>query len=129
LSHNRKSTQTHGSALAVSIESPQADTPRAQLSLDSGVRSIAAMLSPRSSGNRCVLRFDLDQLLVCALDGASTDDLLAEARAIGNVRLLQAFRLTLTPVRTSLELQDQVRRMLDASAAGTPISGIGLRTS
>ena len=129
LSHNRQSAQAYGSAIAVSVEELQTDVPRAQLSLDSGVRRIAALLSPRNSGHRCVLRFDAGQLLVCALDDASTDVLVSEAETISTARLLQAFEITLTPVRTPLELQDRVRRLLEASTTSKALSGVRLRTT
>ncbi len=59
LSHSRLSPATFlGSVLAVSIDTEAAETPRAQLSLDSAVRSVAAMLSPRGADNRCVLLWE-----------------------------------------------------------------------
>ncbi len=123
LSHNRQATQSYGAALAISVQSTTTDSPRAQLSLDSGVRSLAALLSPRQSDNRCVVRFSPDNLLVCALDGATTEILTAEAERLSVARALQSFTLTLAPVRTSLELQDRVRRMLEPQSTIKNLSG------
>lgn len=129
LSHSRlPSSQSFGSALAVSIEASSTDTARAQLSLESAVRAAAAMLSPRSADNRCVLRLGASHLLVCALDGATTNVLLDEARRLERVRSLHSFTFSMAPVSTSLELQDRVRRMTDTTATAKPLSGVRSRT-
>ena len=113
-----------GSALAVSIDVVAGTLHRAQLSLDSATRRLAALLSPRKADNRCVLRVGDGQLLVCALDGASTDILMAEADKARNTRSLNTFSCSLTPVKTPLELQDGVRRMLEASSSTPTLSGV-----
>ncbi len=124
-SHSRLSSTTcFGSVLAVSISSEATGSPRAQLSLDSAVRSAATMLSPRSADNRCVLSLGAGHLLVCALDGASTDLLLQEAQAIQQSRSLKAFAFSTSPVGTSLELQDRVRRMTETLPSAKPIGGV-----
>ncbi len=129
LSHSRlPSSPAFGSALAVSIEASSADTTRAHLSLESAVRTAAAMLSPRSADNRCILRLGASHLLVCALDGATTDVLLDEAHRLEQARSLHSFTFSMAPVSTSLELQDRVRRMTDTALAARPLSGVRSRT-
>lgn len=125
LSHNRlASAQSFGCALAISLEGDISSTPRAQLSLDSAVRLVATLLSPRSADNRCILRLGQGHLLVCALDGASTDTLVSEAEAATGARALRAFSFTMAPVGTSLELQDRVRRMTEGIVVAKPLSGV-----
>ncbi len=128
LSHSRQaSVQSLGSALAVSIESAPSDSPRAQLSLDSAVRTAAMILSPRNADNRCVLSLGAGHLLICALDDSSTDALIAEAEAARRTRSLNTFEFSISPVNTSLELQDRVRRMTDGLSGAKPLSGIRSR--
>ena len=128
LSHSRlPSSQSFGSALSVSIEAGSADTNRAQLSLESAVRTAAAMLSPRSADNRCILRLGASHLLVCALDDATTNVLLDEARRLEQARSLHSFTFSMATVVTSLELQDRVRRMTDTAATAKPLSGVQRR--
>ena len=125
LSHSRlSSAHFFGSALALSIDAESTDSPRAQLSLDSAVRTAAAMLSPRNGDNRCVLCLGAGHFLVCALDGASTDVLIEEAEAVRQARSLQTFAFSMSPVSTSLELQARVRRMTETLPAAKPISGV-----
>lgn len=130
LSHNRQQTAVSGgSALAVSVDAIAADAPRAQLSVDSAVRGIATLLSPRNADNRCVLRLGASQLLVCALDDASTDILEMEADAVRRARSMQAFTIETSPIRTPLELQDHVRRVSEAEVTVKPLSGVRSRQS
>ena len=128
LSHNRQHNgPTGGSALAVSIDALMGDTPRAQLSVESAVRGVATMLSPRNSDNRCVLRLGPSQLLVCALDGASSELLEIEANVVRRTRSMQTFAIGTSPVSTPLELQDHARRMTEAAATTKPLSGVRSR--
>ena len=121
VSHSRlSSAHVFGSALALHIDT---ETTSTHLSLDSAARTVATMLSPRSGDNRCILWLGAGHLLVCALDGASTDVLIAEVETARQTRSLQAFSFSLSPVGTSLELQDRVRRMVSSSAA-KPTSGV-----
>lgn len=125
LSHNRlPSAHSFGCALAISLDWDAADTLRAQLSLESAVRLVATLLSPRNEDNRCILRFGHGHLLVCALDGAPTESLVAEAEAVKQTRSLQAFSFSMAPVNTSIELQDRVRRMSESSQTVKPLSGV-----
>ncbi len=129
LSHSRvPSPQCFGAALAVSIETRSADTAHAHLSLESAVRTAAAMLSPRGADNRCILRLGASHLLVCALDGAPTNVLLDEARRLEHARSLRSFTFSMATVSTSLELQDGVRKMTDTALATRPLSGVRSRT-
>ena len=130
LSHSRQQNgPPGGSALAVSIDVLEADAPRAQLSVESAVRGVATMLSPRNSDNRCVLRLGPTQLLVCALDGASSETLEMEANDVRQGRSMQAFAIATLPVSTPLELQDLARRMTEAAATARPLSGVRSRQS
>ena len=129
LSHARQQVAPSvGAALSLSIEAISHDA-RAQLSLDSAVRTASAMLSPRNSENRCVLRLGPTQLLLCALNDASTDILELEANAVRRARSLQAFEITTSPVSTPLELQEHARRMTEAATTSKPLSGIRTRQS
>jgi len=130
LSHNRQQAAlSGGSVLTVSVDALTADAPRAQLSIDSAIRGIATLLSPRNADNRCVLRLGPSQLLVCALDGASAEILEMEADAVRRARSMQAFTIETAPVRTPLELQDHVRRVTEATATARPLSGVRRRQS
>lgn len=125
LSHNRlPSAKSFGCALAISFDRGTEEAPRTQLSLESAVRLVAQRLSPRNSDRRCVLRLGHGQLLVCALDGAPTELLIAEAEATKQTRSLQAFSFSLAPISTPMELQDRVRRMTESFDAPKPLSGI-----
>lgn len=125
LSHNRlSSAQAFGSALAITMDGETSDGHRTQLSFDSAVRHVATLLSPRNADNRCVLRLGHGHLILCALDGASTDALVAEAEVATRVRSLLPFTFSMTPVGTSLELQDRVRRMADSAPSTKPLSGV-----
>lgn len=118
-----------GSALGFSIEAISSESPRVQLSVESAIRVVSTMLSPRNSENRCVLRLGPTQLLVCALDGASADTLELEAHAVRKARSMQAFVVTTSPVSTPLELQDHARRVTEAAGSARPLSGVRTRQS
>ncbi len=127
LSHSRlPASRPFGSALAVYIEARSTDATHAQLSLESAVRAAAAILSPRGANNRCILRMGSSHLLVCALDDATTDALVHEASVLEETRSLRSFAFSMATIRTSLELQDRVRRM--SNHATTPLSGVRSRT-
>lgn len=125
LSHNRLASQLpHGCAIAISLDPPPSDTPRAQLSIESAARELAALLSPKHSDNRCVLKLTGSQFLLCALDDADTGVLMAEAHKATSARALQSVECTLVPVNTSLELQDRVQRALAQPPTTKPLSGV-----
>ena len=124
LSHNRQqATQPVGATLAISIDAASHEVPRVQLSLDSAIRTLAALLSPRATDNRCVLRIASGQLFVCALDGASAEALATEVKVAQKHRHMQTLVITTAPVYTSLELHDRVRRMTE-TATSKPLSGV-----
>jgi putative nucleotidyltransferase with HDIG domain len=125
LSHNRlSSAKSFGCALAISFDGDTEETKRAQLSLESAVRLAAQRLSPRHPDTRCVLRLGQGDLLVCALDGAATELMIAEAEAIKQIRSLQAFPFSIAPISTSIELQNRVRQMTDSSPAVRAVTGV-----
>ena len=130
LSHSRlSSAHVFGSALALSLDAEVADSPRAQLSLESAARTTATLLSPRNGDNRCVLWFGAGHLLFCGLDGASADVLMAEVQTARQARSLQALSFSILPLNTSLELQDRVRRMVETLPVAKPISGVRGRSN
>jgi hypothetical protein len=81
-------------------------------SLEIASLEAAAMLSPRHPTNRCVLLIGPGQLLLCALDGAGSQELLTEAAAVQSARFNRNVAANVTPIDSSLQLQDRVRKML-----------------
>ena len=125
LSHSRlPSTESFGSALALSIEASSVESPRAHLSMESAVRALVALLSPRNSSSRCVLQLGNGHLLMCALDGSSTETLAHEVEVAKNSRAFKGIAFSIAPISTPLELKDRVRRMLDESTSKKPLSSL-----
>jgi hypothetical protein len=111
LSHDRHSvTKNHSGVVAISL----CTSPTLHEGENLGFVSleVAALLSPRQSTNRCVLLLGPGQLLLCALDGADSHKLLAEASGIDRAGFARAVTVNLTPIDNPLELQDRVKRML-----------------
>jgi hypothetical protein len=114
LAHGRAgSSEPLCSVLAISVTASSGGDFHTQLSLDSGIRVLASMMSTRGADKRCALRLAQGDLLVCAMDGASIDTLISEASAASSSRPLQSFAFAFDPINTSLELQARVRTMVD----------------
>ncbi len=114
LSHERTASSGRGPVLAINVSQVASDRSRPER-LELVAIELAAMLSPPRSRNRCVIRLSADQLLLCALDEATIDDLEREVEQAGATRALGTFTLLATRLNSPLELQDRIRRVADAS--------------
>jgi hypothetical protein len=113
LSHDRHSaTKAPSGVLAISLSI--APSLHNDINLDVAALEIATLLSPQHSSNRCVLILGPGQLLLCALDSTPSRDLQVEALSATRSSLSRAVTATLTPIDSSLELQDRLKRMLTA---------------
>ena len=120
LSHDRHgSTPTKGAVLSVSI-GPVASNLMSPDRADFLSVHLASVLSPYNSNNRCMLRMAPGQFLFCALDGGSAQQLEHELKAARASRALTAAVLSSLSITNPLELQDRVRRMLDAAHSTSP---------
>lgn len=120
LSHGRHGSDgTFGSIVAVFVGAVASDLKH--LSQD-GVPDLAALICPAFSAARCVLCLPNGHYLVCSLDGSNPDQLRKqiEAAAAG-----LPIRITTVAVTTTLALQDNVRRMLQAGDSRSPARSFG----
>lgn len=117
LSHDRGAgAESQGAVLAVSLSPTQSDTGRASR-LGLAARELTTTLSPQQSLVRCVLTLGAGQFLLCALDGASVEQLEREVAAASSGRSLQSFSIAAVPIRNALDLQERVRRLVETAPA------------
>jgi putative nucleotidyltransferase with HDIG domain len=116
LSHRRRAEREGpGAVMAVSVSPLLGDDD--QIHPNAGVLGICQGFSTNSRSQRCVLVLSITQLLICALDHATCEDIAEELQSTSSSELLHAFHLSWYPIRSSFDLHDRVRRLSDASAA------------
>ena len=127
LSHDRHALNgtARASVLAVSIDKVASDTPL-HTGHDGVVAELCVKLSPQLAQHRCVLRVGVGHLLLCAFDGTTSEQLARELEALKSLRSLNRYTISSSPIHNPLELQDRVRRMLDARSPDSPLSGADL---
>jgi putative nucleotidyltransferase with HDIG domain len=123
LSHSRSQPVPRASSiLGVEMEVVSTDTQVVKLSLESATRNFATLLAPASANNRCVLVLGPGQFLVCALDDAPAESMVAEAVAASQSRASLDFVFTVSSVSTPLDLRARVLRA--RGTAATSLSAV-----
>lgn len=125
MSHDRQSIDAPiGAVLAVTATPTRSDAVR-RLSQDADLTVLIGELCPAPDSSRCVAFVGAGLLLYFSLDGAASWSLEEELAALKRSPRLQGLDIVSAQVKTSLELQDAVRRAR-ASAKTTvdPIADI-----
>lgn len=121
LSHDRNaSVPAKGAVVGISLTSAAIDGARPD-SIEFVGADLASALSPRGCQDRCILKLTPNQYLLCALDGAASDQLEREVAEARTARAFGAFLVSTTPLSNALDLQDRVRRSLDAVPSTSPL--------
>ena len=119
LSHDRRvGAAQQGAVLAITLLAPQSDNGRSP-HLDLAAAELSTRLSPQNSLSRCVLVLSATQLLLCALDDATLEQLEREVVSASHTRSLQPFTISTSPIESPLDLQERVRVVLDGAPAST----------
>lgn len=121
LAHDRLASDgsTHATALAISIAPITSDVAMS-VDLNSSVAELCARLSPHLRAQRCVLRITDTQLLLCAFDGTTSEQLVSELEVATSARHMHSVVASWSRIDNPLELQDRVRRMLDSRTSEQP---------
>jgi putative nucleotidyltransferase with HDIG domain len=107
LSHTRRqSPDVTAEILYLSVSGPNGDR-----GIDFVMGELLTRLSPRGSTDRCILRLSNDGLVLCSLDAATNDTLSRELTACLESPAFAGMSIAVSPIRTSLELQDFAKRV------------------
>ena len=115
----------HATVLAISVAPVGSDVNR-PVDIDTALAELCSRLSPHLTAQRCVLRITHKQLLLCAFDGTTSDQLASEVILATSARAMHSLVVSWSRIDNPLELQDRVRRMLETTTPEQSRSGADL---
>lgn len=115
LSHARLQSEVATGVLHLTMHGPNAEPGTAHHEFL--LFELLLRLSPRGKAERCVMRIGIDRMIFCALDSANHDVLAREVASAQALPGLSGVSISVLPIRTSLELQDLAKRVVDRGQA------------